>query len=56
MNTFRMQCINYLLANGWEQDVDGWEWQYRNGLSWWRTDELTEALALQFDMEDSGDE
>jgi len=59
MNTFKMQCINYLLVRGWEQDVDGWEWSkfYPYGDSpayHQRAVTIGQALDFQFEDEDEG--
>lgn len=56
MNTFKMQCINYLLVNGWVQDVDGYEWAYLQENHSYRvyTDTMEAALWYQFGWEDEG--
>lgn len=52
MNTFKMQCINYLLVNGWIQDFDGWEWYHEaRGVA---CDSIGEAIHIQLEWDDEG--
>lgn len=56
MNPFKKKCIDYLINSGWEQDCDGWEWYYNDGLGReFRADTLGEALdqQMEYDDEDS---
>lgn len=53
MNTFKMQCVNYLLVNGWVQDLDGWEWTFINpGGSEVNCSSLGCAVACQLEWDD----
>lgn len=59
MNTFRMQCVNYLLVRGWEQDVDGHEWchDYHYGAESAQPvyrETLGAALDTQLEWDDEG--
>jgi hypothetical protein len=54
-NSFKQQCIAYLLSNGWEQDVDGWAWVYRQNFARRaRTDSTGVALEIQMGWDDDG--
>lgn len=55
MNTFKMQCINYLLSRGWEQDIDGYEWVFQPfsiSLPVSKCESLGAALNLQFEWDE----
>lgn len=56
MNTFKMQCINYLLVNGWEQDEDGQGWSGRNPISglYIYCDNIGDAIGRQLEWDDEG--
>jgi hypothetical protein len=55
LNSFRRQCINYLLARGWEQDVHDSAWGvYRQDLGWFLCDDLGYALDIQMEWDDNG--
>lgn len=56
MNTFKMQCINYLLVNGWVQSEDG-QWAvpfiYEPHSFIYRED-MCDALRTQLEWDDEG--
>lgn len=59
MNTFKMQCVNYLLVNGWVQDEDGWPWSvyHQHPEGDWETfcyESIGDAIDCQLGWDDDG--
>ncbi len=57
MNTFKMQCINYLLVNEWVEGDDYWFVYHDYGHSNYVTvtcDSIGEALDIQLEWDDEG--
>lgn len=54
MNTFKMQCINYLLVRGWVQDEDGYPWVCWTSRGIFTADSIGDALNCQLEWDDEG--